>query len=472
MYSKRRLPYVDIMALHPEVTGSCELVIVKFPEGRTTRFIVDCGMFQEHEHTEYNKGFPFEPKNIEFCVVTHNHIDHTGRLPLLVKKGFSGRIFTTKPTSYLIPLALEDSCKLVRDMGKRNCEKPLYTESDVTETERRVRAIEYGETKEVSKGIKITMFKNGHLVGAAIVLVQISAPGCEDINLLFTGDYNERNIFFDVPDLPDWVLELPITIIQESTYGTTESIDVKETFENNLLSCLKNNGTAVNMVFSLGRFQEILYKLRKMQEEGKLSVNVPIYADGKLGIRYTSLFLSDVLGLRKGMEDFLPENLTFIGKESRNEVLASNKSKIIVTTSGMGTYGPAPQYIRTYLKQKNALIQFTGYTSEGTLGERLKNTPEDEIVVVGGILCVKRAKVEYTTEFSSHAKADQMIEFLKQFKNINLILVNHGETETKEEFTKRLLKEVDEKDVGILDRSYLYRVGHYGLIKTMATGFE
>ena len=146
--------------------------------------------------------------------------------------------------------------------------------------------------------------------------------------------------------------------------------------------------------------------------------------------------------------------------------------KIIITTSGMGSYGPAQTYIPEYISRKNALIHFTGYTAEDTLGGRLKNTPNGEIVEVGGLMARKRADVEYTTEYSAHAKADQMIEFLKQFNNLKLVLVNHGELEVKKSFAEKILTEVEPKFVGILGRDYFFRVNPYGLQKTLSTKFK
>lgn len=105
MGAKERF-YVDIMALQPEVTGSCNLVIVNYPNGEKTRFIVDCGLFQESDYSQYNASFPFNAENIEFCVVTHNHVDHTGRLPLLVKKGFTGEIYTKQGYRYLVTISI------------------------------------------------------------------------------------------------------------------------------------------------------------------------------------------------------------------------------------------------------------------------------------------------------------------------------------------------------------------------------
>lgn len=472
MGAKERF-YVDIMALQPEVTGSCNLVIVNYPNGEKTRFIVDCGLFQESDYSQYNASFPFNAENIEFCVVTHNHVDHTERLPLLVKKGFTGEIYTSKATAILLPLALADSYKVLKDVAKRNNAKQLYSESDVAETLRHVSATDYfTKSVDINPNIRLTMFKNGHLIGAALILIQVRYKGYPNINLLFTGDYNNKNIFSNIPKLRKAVKTLPLTIIQESTYGTTNSDEVTECFEENVLNCIKSGGTVVNMAFSLGRFQEILYKLKTMQDEGKLSTDIPIFADGTLGLRYTALFSKEELEIKPEAVDFLPQNLCFVNKENRAQVLESDECKIIVTTSGMGSYGPAPQYIIKYIKQEKCLIQFTGFTTEGTLGARLKSAENGDIVSIGGMLCKKRARVEYTTEFSAHAKADKMIEFLQQFEDIKLILVNHGETSVKEEFAKRILQEVNSKNVGILNREYLFRVGPYGFIKAMSTKFE
>lgn len=386
MGSKERF-YVDTMALQPEVTGSCNLVIVNYPNGEKTRFIVDCGLFQESEYSKYNECFPFNAENIEFCAITHNHVDHTGRLPLLVKKGFTGEIYTSKATAILLPLALADSYKVLKDVAKRNNAKQLYSESDVAETLRHVSATDFTKSVDINPNIRLTMFKNGHLIGAALILIQVRYKGYPNINLLFTGDYNNKNIFFNIPKLRKAVKRLPLTIIQESTYGTTNSDEVTECFEENVLKCIRSGGTVVNMAFSLGRFQEILYKLKTMQDEGKLSTDIPIFADG-------------------------------------------------------------------------------------TLGSRLKMAQDGDVVTIGGMVAIKKARVEYTTEFSAHAKADEMIEFLQQFEDIKLILINHGETSVKEEFAKRILQEVNSKNVGILNREYLYRVGPYGFIKTMSTKFE
>lgn len=464
--------YVDIMAMNEEVTGSCNLVIVKFPDGETVRFVVDCGLFQEHEYDELNHTLPFYSEHIDFCLITHVHVDHVARLPYMVKDGFRNPIYATETTSKLLPLALSDSFKVLNHVSKRKNVKCLYSEVDVDKTLALIKPCEFNEMIDVHPNIRVTFFSNGHLVGAALILVQISCYGYEDINLLFTGDYNNKNMFFDVKPLPKWVLELPLTIIQESTYGDMYSWQTRKTFQDNIKRCLKYDGTVVALVFSLGRAQEILYVLKCMQKNGELNTKIPIFFDGKLAIRYTNLYIKDGLDIKPEMMDFLPENLKFVDKASRDDVLKSTDTKIIITTSGMGSYGPAQVYIPEYISRYDALIQFTGYTAEGTLGNRLKSARVDHFTEIGGMIVKKKADVEYTTEFSAHAKADEMINFLKQFENLKLVLVNHGESQTKKSFAEKILDEVNTKRVGLLGREYFFRVDPYGLVKTLSTKFK
>jgi len=310
------------------------------------------------------------------------------------------------------------------------------------------------------------------LPGAAIILVRICYPEYEDINILFTGDYNDKNVFLNDVKLPEWVLKLPLTIIQESTYGNMDSDEIEYCFDRNVLKAIEEGWTILAPVFSLGRAQEILYRLKYLQDMGLLDINIPIYLDGKLSIRYTNMYRDGLVGIKEEMLDFLPKNFSFVDKNLRNTLLnESNSCKIILTSSGMGSYGPARTYIPAFLGRQKMLIHFTGYTAVGTMGRTIKDTPDGEIVKVAGLLIKKRAKVEYTSEFSAHAKADTMIKFLKQFENLKLVLVNHGDTEVKEIFAKRILKEVNTKHVGILSRETLFRVNTWGLVKTIPTKF-
>lgn len=487
----RKRFFVDIQTLNDAVTGSLHLCIAKFPDGSTIRFIVDCGLFQEkvtkvNDEGEvnlvnineiYNKSFPFNENELDFALVTHNHVDHVGRLPLLYKNGFRGNTFMSIPTKELIKYSLNDSCKVLRETAKRAHNSALYTETDVNEALSHFTGIPYDDPYYlVPDKIKVTLFKNGHLVGAALILVQIYSDATDEvINLLFTGDYNNKNMFFTVPKLSSWLCELPVTIIQESTYGTMNSSEIEECFEQNILSGIREKKNIVIPAFSLGRYQEVLYFLKQLQEKNALDINVPIYADGKLAAAYTNMFLNNpYLGIDLEMTSFLPENVNFIfDSETRSNVIADMHSKIIVTTSGMGSYGPAQEYISKLISSSNALIHFTGYTAEGTLGRRLKDTEINQDVRIGSFMKIKRAEVMYTTEFSAHAKADEMIDFLNDFNHINFIIVNHGEPEVKEKFASRILREVNNvKEVGISSRDTFFRIDPYKCVKSMSTHFQ
>ena len=190
-----------------------------------------------------------------------------------------------------------------------------------------------------------------------------------------------------------------------------DSIQTEKVFKNNVLETIAEGGTVIAPVFSLERSQEVLYEIKCMQDMGQLSKEVPIYLDGKLAIRYTMLYLNDdSLGIKEEMRNFLPENFNFVDKAIRPILLEDTEKKIILTTSGMGSYGPAQTYIPRYISREKCLIHFTGYTAEGTLGARLKNAVYGEDIEVGGLIAKKRARVEYTTEYSAHAKANEMID--------------------------------------------------------------
>ena len=463
--------YVDVMALHPEVTGSCNVVTVRLPYGKKIHFIVDCGLFQDKKYEKHNEELTFKPENIDFCLVTHGHVDHIGRLPLMTNKGYRGPIYTTDDTRKIMALSLKDSARVLRENSKRKREKPLYTETDVSDVMNLLVGCDFNRLIHINDNIDVIFFKNGHLFGAAMIWVKISCYGEGTINLLFTGDYNKENVFFDIEALPSWIYQQPINIIQEATYGYMNSSEISRTFIPNVDKKIKEGGTVVIPVFSLGRMQEILYLLKVLKEQSIIPKDIPIYIDGKLGIKYTLMCKNKEFAIREGMENFLPDNVVFIDKTTRPGVIIDKGSKIIVTTSGMGSYGPAQNYIPAYITNANALIQFTGYVAEGTLGRELKEALKGESVTIRGVLYKKRADVEYTSEFSAHAKADEMIAFLKRFKHINLVLVNHGEIESKEIFARRIEREVRPKNVGILGRQYFFRITPDGLVDSKTTKF-
>lgn len=464
--------FVDIMAVHPETTGSCLLCIVKLPNKETIRFIVDCGLFQEQKYAEYNKNFPFDSDKLSFAIITHSHVDHTGRIPLLFNKGYNGKVYCSNITETILPLAMEDTYRILKDVSKRNHTSPLYSNQDVESVINNLYGLDYNKDYKVHDNVTVRLLENGHLIGSSLVFAKLSYPGEEDINLLFTGDYKGENLFFDVSDIPEDIRNLKLTIITEATYGYMTSDEIKHEFKDKISKAVSENKNIILPVFSLGRSQEILYNIKMLQEEKIISSDYNIYFDGKLAQSYTSIYLRSKEIIKKEMHDFLPKDLIYVNADTRCDVINDENKKIIVTTSGMATYGPAQVYLPELLPKKNTLVLFTGYMAEGTLGKNLMIAEKDEMIKVAGLIIKKRAEIESVNEFSAHAKADEIIELLKKFSNSNTILVNHGEENSKEQLAKKIVSEIDPKHVGILNRDYFFRINAYGLIKTLGTKFS
>lgn len=459
---------VNMFTLHREVTGSCIFVSVKSPTNKRIKFIVDCGLFQEIKYQELNnQDFPFKPEELNFALVTHAHIDHIGRLPMLLSYGFDKAIYSTYDTKTIMDVALKDSYEILQ----KNSNNLLYTMQDVKDTLTHVKAVEFNKTISIAENVKVTFFVNGHIPGAALILVQISEIGYEDINLLFTGDYNNNNLFFDVPELPEWVTELPLTIITEGTYGDTLSTEIEYSFIKTVYEAVLKSKDIVIPCISLDRMQKELYKIKYMQDNNLIPNSYRIAIDGKLAQTYTDLYTNRELHIEDDIADFLPKGLEFLNKSNRQAFMLDSGPKITLTSSGMGSFGPARVHILDVLENKVGLILFTSYLAEGTLGRKLQETADDDTVSIGEKTIIKRGTVKFTSEDSSHAKADGMIEFLKKFKNLNSILINHGELATKYVFRDMILENVEAKNVEIMDKDKFFRISSGCPIKVINSKF-
>ncbi len=465
--TKKSQASVNMFALHREVTGSLHFISVKSPTNKRIKFIVDCGMFQEEKYQDLNQDFPFKVEELDFALVTHGHIDHIGRLPVAVKQGFTKTIYTTYDTKVIMGIALEDSYKIL----KKDSDALMYTMQDVKNTISQVKAVEFNKTISVAENVKVTFFVNGHIPGAALILVQISEIGYEDINLLFTGDYNNTNLFFEVPELPEWVTELPLTVIAEATYGDTLSTDVEYSFIETVYEATRKSKDIVIPCISLDRMQKELYKIKYMQDKNLIPNSYRIGIDGKLAQTYTSLYTNREIYIEDDIADFLPRGLEFIDKSNRQAYMLDPTPKITLTSSGMGSFGPARVHILDVLENKAGLVLFTSYLAEGTLGRKLQETVDDDTVHIGEKTIIKRGTVKFTSEDSSHAKADEMIEFLKKFKNLNSVLINHGEIATKYAFREMILKNVKVKNVEIMDNDRFFRISTVHPIKVITSKF-
>ena len=460
--------YVDVRGYNEGVTGSCIRNTYHSSYNGVYRFLVDYGVYQGegHKGLEYNESI--NPKKIDAILLTHTHLDHDGALPIIVKQGYTGKIYMSEASSAVIDIGLRDSYNIMKRDAKLKGRSMLYSEADIDDTIKQIVAVKYGEPVRIHNNITVTFFNNGHLIGSSITLVQIDEPNGK-INLLYTGDYKPDNMFLNIKPLPYWVYALPnLTIITESTYGTTNTSDIQETWDFDIAEACSQGKTIFNSGFGQGRIQELMFRIRQLQDKEIIPKDYPVKVDGPTAISYTFRYLDkcNVLGLKENAMNFFPHNLQFIDNNTRPFILASNKGKkIILSTSGMGSHGPAAAYIPNYLKEPNCLIYFPGYTSEGTLGrEAFEKNYGEEIYLKDGRVVKKMAEVKQTGEFSSHAKADELIDFINMF-SARSVLITHGAPEVKEIFEKRVQNDTYVKKTGILGMGYVYRINPFGIDK-------
>ena len=468
--------YVNVYSRSSGVTGSCNLLSIHFPNGKNYRLLVDCGLFQGDESTGYrNHLVPFDAKKINSVFITHNHIDHTGLLPLLVKQGYQNEIFTTYATARLIDVALYDSCKIKND----DIGNSLYSQEDVEKTVGQVVGCRYKTIIKPHKYVHAAMYSNGHLVGAAVIWINIKYPEREDINLIFTGDYNNKNAFFNVETLPKKVRDLKISaLFTESTYGDMDSNDsrLQPCIKENVIEAINQGKTIVFPAFAQGRYQEILLLLKLIQDKNSLPTNIPIWLDGYTGQEYTRRFLYMDLGIKKFARSFMPKNAKFIPYKERRivreQLINDPNPKIIISPGGMGNYGSIQKYISYYISKENVLIHYLGYCSTESRASELINAKYGDEVTYAGMSYIKRCEVKWSGEFSAHAKRNELLAFSKQFTNLNSVLITHGEPEVRRKYSKYLLENLGESvQIGILEPEYGYHITSEG-VTTFTSHFE
>lgn len=465
----KRIPYVDIRGYNDGVTGSCNRNTVHFSDGEVFRFLVDHGMYQGegHKGIEYNDSV--NPEKIDAILLTHTHLDHDGALPVFVRHGYNKNIYMSDASAAVIDIGLLDSYNIMKRDAKLKGRPILFAEKDIEQTLNQIKSVKYEQTVHIHDNITVTFFNNGHLIGASVILVQIDDPR-GIINLLYMGDYKPDNIFLDINPFPSWVYALPnLTIISESTYGSTNSCDVKHHWEDDIVEACSRNQLIFNCAFGQGRAQELMFRIRMLQDEGKIPKDYPVKIDGKTTSAYTFRYLdrSNIIKIKENALNFLPYNVQFVDDKTRPTILNIRNRAIIISTSGMGSNGPAATYIPHYLSNPNALIYIPGYASEGTLARKILEADYSELVhFKDGSSTVKNAEVKWTGEFSSHAPADVLIEFYNMFSPMS-ILFTHGEPEKKEILEERTRRETGIKKTGILGMGYVYRVDSYGIKKAI-----
>ena len=413
-----------------EVTGSLALV-----KTEKYKFLVDCGFFQGDQNDYFrNKApFNFDPKDIDFVLITHSHMDHCGKLPWLVKNGFKNNIYCTSPTKDIMYYILLDAVGIMKYNKKKYKRDTIYEEKDVEKTISLVKTFDYNKPFSPKENIVVNFKNSGHILGSATVEIsEIKDDRTEKI--VFTGDMG-KNLSPIVNDT-EFVNGCDHLII-ESTYGNKNHKNM-DTRKNDLLKAIKqtinNNGSVLIPSFAIERTEELLYDLNELFNEKKLS-NVPVFLDSPLAKNVLSVYRkyqdwfdhNAQQKIKSGDDIFDFPGFKIIDDTFESEQLIKNtQAKIVLAGSGMMSGGRIINYLPLYLTQKNNTVVFVSYQAKDTLGEKLVKG-QKTINVDGKKLKVK-AQVLQIPSYTSHADQKKLKSFVKNIKHPHPknIFINHG----------------------------------------------
>ena len=434
------------------VTGSCHCL-----EINGKKILVDCGLQQGRDELD-NRYLAFAPGNIDILLVTHAHIDHTGRIPLLVKNGFHGRILTTRLTADLMKIMLLDSAHIQESDAEYENRKgeragrehvdPLYTEQDALDVFKYVTTCEYKEKVDLCEGVSAVFTDAGHLLGSASITLELEENGVHK-TIVFSGDIGN----VDQPIIRDpQLLKKADYVVMESTYGDrnhTEVWSYTDELAEIIDERLGKGGNVVIPSFAVGRTQELLYFIREIKDQKlvKSTPNFPVYIDSPLAKAATTVFCGDLHGyldeqalelVKDGTHMFTFPNLNLVESSEESKMLNMDTTpKVIISASGMCDAGRIRHHLKHNLWRANSAVVFVGFQSPGTLGRRLLDGVE-KVKLFGEEIAVK-AKIVNFQGLSSHADHDHLVQWIKAFDpKPTHVFVVHGDEDVAPVFAEEL----------------------------------
>ncbi|MEL6863573.1 MAG: MBL fold metallo-hydrolase [Bacteroidota bacterium] len=444
-----------------QVTGSAHLLTLD--DGYT--ILLDCGLYQgrSKDMVDFNSQWYFDPKSLDCLILSHAHIDHSGRIPKLVKDGYQGNIYCTHATRSLCAIMLLDSGKIQerdaeyynkRLRKKKKSHKarkqprvPLYTSEDATECMRNFVGVPYERWHRINDRVELLLRDTGHILGSASVTLRIK-EGDQLVHFGFTGDIGrpDRPILRDPRPMPEVDY-----LICESTYGDKDHEGrpaEAERFLNIIKkTCVEKKGKLIIPAFSVGRTQEIVYMLDQLETAGKLP-HIPVYVDSPLAVNATVIFGSHPECYDSDLHEYMLidenpfgfNNLTYIRKVELSKALNhSNEPCIIISSSGMMNAGRVRHHLANNNDQAKNTILIVGYCSPDTPGGMLRNGI-DRLKLFGEWKLVN-AEIEVMDSFSAHGDRNEMLDFLRnQRLGLKTLFLVHGEWDKQENF-KTLLNQ-------------------------------
>jgi metallo-beta-lactamase family protein len=430
-----------------EVTGSCYLI-----ETDGTRFLIDCGMQQGQDEKEHQELL-FNANDIDFVLLTHAHIDHSGRLPLLVKNGFQGKIYTIEATFNLLSIMLKDSAKIQEMDAKWENKKrkragkervvPLYSIVDVEKTLKYIEPCSYNEIIKISDGIKIKFVDAGHILGSASIEVFLR-EGNINKKIVFSGDIGN----LDQPIIKDpQYIESADYVVMEATYGDRiheKNVDFTSELANIIDKTLSGGGNVVIPSFAIGRTQGLLYLIREIKEKRLVSrPDFPVYVDSPLASEATDLYDDDlnIYGdwqtkdiLKKGSNPLDFPDLVFTDSTEASKALNYDPvPKVIISSSGMCEGGRIRHHLKHNLWREECALVFVGFQAYGTLGRTLLDGAE-KVMIFGDEIAVS-ATVYNFTGLSAHADREGLLKWINSFENNpDKVFIVHVENTVSDEF--------------------------------------
>jgi metallo-beta-lactamase family protein len=424
-----------------DVTGSCHLL-----EAAGKRILIDCGLFQGSRTlaAENSADFGFDPGAIDIVLLTHAHLDHCGRLPLLVKRGFRGEIVATAATRDLAALVLLDAAHLQTEEAERNAEAPLYTPEDCTTALASFkRTVNYGVPTGLVPGVQVTFYDAGHILGSASPRLQVTESG-RTRTIAFSGDLGNAGRPLLRNPVPPAESEI---VVMETTYGDRlhRSIGASVAELIGAISeALGHGGNVVVPTFALERAQEILYFLKLATDRGQLPRTLRVFLDSPEAIAATELFRKhrealspEAAALFSGAEDPLapPGLLCTRDRTASRSINSVHSGAVILAGSGMATGGRVLYHLRRELPRPDSTIVFVGYAAGGTPARQLIDGARS-VRLLGEHVPV-RARLHTINGFSAHADRDELLAWQARIAPRRTFLV-HGEADTMRAFASRL----------------------------------